>query len=174
MESIGDNGYKLITQGVKDALGTSAAQPGARVFTLTAVCTLETLQDFKLDPPRGSKSQHDVTIVSDINQRDKAGEPAHFIVESLMRVHRDAVTEIKHAMHTMLYYIATASGINTRKNKREWTEASSPAKVQTCRHIPGIRLERACHNTRASRAATPILKCSPDRTQPASVAQPPI
>ena len=36
METVGDNGYKLITKGVHDALDTSAAQPGARVFTLTA------------------------------------------------------------------------------------------------------------------------------------------
>ena len=135
MDSIGDNGYKLITKGVKDALDTSAAQPGARVFTLTAFCTLETLQDFKLDPPRGSKSQHAVIIVSDINQGDKAGEPANLIVESLMLVHRDEVAEIKHAMQKMLYYIATASEINTRKNKCEWAEAFSPAKAQTCRHI---------------------------------------
>ena len=96
MESIGDNGYKLITKGVRDALDTSAAQPGARVFTLTAFCTLENLQDFKLDPPRGSKSQHAVIIVSDINQRDKAGKPANLIVEALMLVHRDEVAEIQH------------------------------------------------------------------------------
>ena len=121
---------------MKDALDTSAAQPGARVFTLTAFCTLENLQDFKLDPPRGSKSQHAVIIVSDINQRDKAGEPANLIVESLMLVHRDEVAEIQHAMQKMLYYIATASEINARKNKLEWTEAFSPAKAQKCRHIP--------------------------------------
>ena len=65
MESTGDNGYKLLTQGVKDALDTSAAQPGTRVFTLTARCASETVQNFKLDPPRGSKSQHAVIIVSD-------------------------------------------------------------------------------------------------------------
>ena len=135
MESIGDNGYKLITKGVKDALDTSAAQPGAHVFTCTALCTLETLQDFMLAPPRGSKSQHVVIIVSDSMHEDKAGEPANHIVESLMLVHRDEVAEIKHAMQKMLYYIATDSEINTRKNKREWTEASSPAKAQTCRHI---------------------------------------
>ena len=60
MESIGDNGYNLITKGVKDALDTNAAQPGDRVFTITAFCALENLQDFKLDPPRCSKSQETV------------------------------------------------------------------------------------------------------------------
>ena len=43
METIGDNGYNLITKGVKDALDTSAAQPGAHVFTITAFCTFGNL-----------------------------------------------------------------------------------------------------------------------------------
>ena len=112
-----------------------AAQPGPQVFTLTAFCTLHNLQDFKLDPPQGSQSQHALIIVSDSSQGVTARKSPNLIVESVMLLHRDDVAEVKHAMHKMLYYIAAASEINTRKRKREWTETFSPAQARKCRQI---------------------------------------
>ena len=54
---IGSEGFKLITKGVRDVVTSSVAQPASGVYTLTAFCTVDNLQDIKLDPPRGSKSQ---------------------------------------------------------------------------------------------------------------------
>ena len=67
---VGDGGFKLTTRGVKDPFQSCVAQPAENLhYTLTAFCTLDNLQDFKLDPPRGSKSQHALVIISDIFPR---------------------------------------------------------------------------------------------------------
>ena len=95
IQKIGDEGFKLITKGVKDALPSSAAQPASDVYTLTAFCTMDTLQDFKLDPPRGSKSQHALIIVSGIVPGASADEPPNLIVDSLMLIHRDDVEMVE-------------------------------------------------------------------------------
>ena len=81
IHKIGREGFKLITTGVKDALTSSAAQLAPGVYTLTAFCTVDNLQDFKLDPPRGSKSQHALIVVRDIVPGDSAYEPHNIIVD---------------------------------------------------------------------------------------------
>ena len=124
----------MITKGVKDALPSSAAQPASDVYTLTAFCTVDTLQDFKLDPPRGSKSQHALIIVSDIVPGDN-DEPPNLIIDSLMLIHRDEVAMIQKAMQKMLYYVACATEINAHKRKQEWSKSFSPAKAKQCRSI---------------------------------------
>ena len=63
---IGNGGFKVINKGVRDALFDSAAQPDPVSYTLTAFCTKDNLQDFKLDPPRGSKFQYALIAVTDI------------------------------------------------------------------------------------------------------------
>ena len=134
-QRIGDEGFKLITKGVKDALPSSAAQSAPDDYTLTAFCTMGDLQDFKLDPPRGSKSQHALIMVSDIVPGTSADEPPNVIVDSLMLIHRDDVAMIKKAMQKMLYYAAAATEMNARKRKEEWSESFSPAKAKKCRSM---------------------------------------
>jgi len=133
-EKIGEEGWKLITKGVKDALETGAAQPGSAEVTLTAFCTLDTIQDFQLHPPRGCKTQHALIVVSDICPASE-GEQPNLIVDSVMLLHRDDVEEIKQAMQRMLYYTAATAEVSSRKTKREWTENFSPAKANKCREI---------------------------------------
>ena len=135
IHKIGREGFKLITTGVKDALTSSAAQPAPGVYTLTAFCTMDTLQDFKLDPPRGSKSQHALIVVSDIVPGASADEPPNIIVDSLMLIHRDDVASVQKSMQRMLYYVAAAAEINMRKRKQDWSDSFSPAKAQKCRSI---------------------------------------
>ena len=135
VQKIGTEGFKLITRGVKDVLTSSAAQPAPGVYTLTAFCTMDTLQDFKLDPPRGSKSQHALIVVSDIVPGASADEPPNIIVDSLMLIHRDDVAMVEKSMQKMLYYVAAAAEINMRKRKQDWSDSFSPAKAQKCRSI---------------------------------------
>ena len=54
LHNIGEDGYKLCTSNVRDVL----APDDTTTYDLTAFCTLKNLQDFKLDPPRGTKKQN--------------------------------------------------------------------------------------------------------------------
>ena len=132
VEKIGEDGLKLTTRGVKDPFHSCVEQPAESVqYTLTAFCTMDSLQDFKLDPPRGSKSQHAIVIISDI----LPGASPTFIVDSVQLIHREDVPRVKDSIQKLLYYVATATELNARKNKREWTETFSPAKARKCRNL---------------------------------------
>ena len=136
VEKVGDDGFKLTTRGVKDPFQSCVAQPAENLhYTLTAFCTLDNLQDFKLDPPRGSKSQHALVIISDIFQGASETDSPTLIADSLQLLHRDDVQKVKEAMQKLLFYAATATELNARKNKREWTETFSPAKARKCRDL---------------------------------------
>ena len=105
------------------------------VYTLSRLCTVDNLQDFKLDPPRGSKSQHALIVVSDIVPSASAEEHPNITVDSLMLIHRDDVASVQTSMQRMLYYVAAAAEINMRKRKQNWSDYFSPAKAQKCRAI---------------------------------------
>jgi hypothetical protein len=132
IQPLGDQGYKLVTKGVKDTLG-SAEQPAQ--YTVTAFCTLENLQNFKLDPPRAAKTQHAIIIISDIIPGAAPHDPPNFIVDSITLLHRDDITKVKQTMQKLLYYVAAGSEVNARKHKRDWDDHFSPAKAQKCRAL---------------------------------------
>ena len=82
LQDAGAGGYKIITSNVKDLLDES---PDARGVQLTSFCTLENLQDFKLDPPRthASKKQAALVLISSVLQTSSAEQPASFMVDSV-------------------------------------------------------------------------------------------
>ena len=131
MVKLGDEGYKLVTKGVKDVL--SPANPAT--YTLTAFCTLANLQDFKLDPPRGTKKQTALIVIADVLPTAGANDPVNFIVDSILLVSRDDVSKVAASMKKLLYYTAAATQINAHKRAREWDENFSPAKALTCRNL---------------------------------------
>ena len=131
LEPMGDNGYKLTTHGVKDLI-----QPeNDPTYTLTAFCTLDNLQDFKLDPPRGTKTTNALIVISDVVLGITSGTPTNFIVDSVTILPRDDVSKIVAAMKKLLYYVAAGAQINTRKRSQEWGESCSPAKALKCRDL---------------------------------------
>lgn len=128
---IGDEGYKLITKGVKDLLAPKVTA----TYTLTAFCTLSNLQDFKLDPPRGKKKQAAIIIISDVSPGTKADDPINFIVDSIMLLPGDDINAISAAMNQLLYFMAAATEVNEHKRERDlkWDAEHSPAKAFKCR-----------------------------------------
>ena len=130
MEQLGVDGFKLTTT-VKDVLAPTISAK----FTLTAFCTLANLQDFKLDPPRGTQKQTALVVISNVLSSGRADEPVNFIVDSIMLLPRDDVTKIAASMKKLLYYTAAATQLNTRKRARAWDETFSPAKALKCRTL---------------------------------------
>jgi len=128
---LGNDGYKLVTKGVKDAL----VPDSPATYTLTAFCTLANLQDFKLDPPRGAKKHTALVVIADMQAKDSADEPVNFIVDSIMLLPRDDVPKVVASMKKLLYYTAAATQINTRKRARDFDEQFSPATASKCRSL---------------------------------------
>ena len=127
LDTVGADGYKLTTSNVKDLLVDSVA-----TYTLTAFCTLDNLQDFKLDPPRSMKSQAALIVISDIIPKASLT----FIVDSVMLISRDEVKAAISSMKKLLYFTSAATQINTRKRQQQqWSDTYSPAKALKCRTL---------------------------------------
>ena len=81
---LGD-GFKLITPDVEDLLSTE--DDGQMKRTLSAICTLENLTQYKIDPPRG-KTQHALVIVT-------GKTDASFVVESVQLLSPEEAAQAK-------------------------------------------------------------------------------
>ena len=136
LESAGTGGYKITTKNVKDLLhddnGTSGVQ-------LTSFCTLENLQDFKLDPPRtqASKKQAALMLISSILQASSAEQPASFMVDSVQLLQQTEVDAVKRCLKRMLFLTALAGHMSSRKRaaSHPTTNEESPGKAAKCRAL---------------------------------------
>ena len=54
----------MVTEDVVDFIETNADGETQEKYKLTAFCTLETLMDFKLDPPKSGQQQASFALVS--------------------------------------------------------------------------------------------------------------
>ena len=71
LQQAGAGGFKITTNNVKDLLHDTSE---AHSVQLTSFCTLENLQDFKLDPPRTrtNKKQAAIVLISSVLQVSSA------------------------------------------------------------------------------------------------------
>ena len=81
--TLNDKGYELVTKNVKDVL----APNNATTYTITTFCILSNLQDFKLDPPRGTKTTTALVVISDVQTDANDNKSGNFIVDSVMLLH---------------------------------------------------------------------------------------
>ena len=114
MVDLDGQGYKLITEGVKDVL----APDSPTTYTLTAFCTLSNLQDFKLDPPRGTKTTTAFVVITDILPGAGGDEPVNFIVDSILLVPRDVVPEVVATMKNALLHCERDADEHTQTRTR--------------------------------------------------------
>ena len=124
---LGD-GYKMVTRGVQDAsFQSSDASQLAVGFELTAICTMENLASYRLDPPRGGPRYAIVTIVECTTDG--------FIVESVQLI--ATADEAKSASESMsrLQYLAVQLAKAGLKRPLPWTNESSPALAKKCRTL---------------------------------------
>ena len=75
LEVGGADGYKVVTNGMKDVLSDA---PDSQDVQLTSFCSLDNLQDFKLNPPRtlSGKTQAALVLISGVLQTGSAEQPA--------------------------------------------------------------------------------------------------
>ena len=118
------SGIKLITPDVEDLFSTEDA--GQMKHTLSAICTLENLTQYKLDPPRGG-TQHALVIVT-------AKTDASFVVESVQLLSSEEAARAKQSLLKVLHMAMHIHG-RDRKRALEWGETFSPAASRKCRRV---------------------------------------
>ena len=121
--NLGD-GFKLTTSGVEDLLSTGAA--GQTTHTLSAICTLKNLTQYKLDPPRG-KSQAAIVLIT-----AKANDS--WVVESVQTITEEDATQAKQSFLQLLN-LAMHIYNRDRRRKVEWNDDFSPIASKKCRFM---------------------------------------
>jgi len=134
LQEAGAGGYKITTSNVKDLLHDTS---DARGVQLTSFCTLENLQNFKLDPPRthSVKKQAALVLISSVLQVSSAEQPASFMVDSVQLLQPAEADAVKVCLKRMLYLTTLAGQMATRKRTAPvpLTHEESPAKASKCR-----------------------------------------
>ena len=107
-----------------------------RKYRLTSFCTLETVTDFKLDPPKGSQNQAALISVTGVIDADT--DSAEQPVKSLLveDVHLLAPTEaeaLKPKLSQMFYFAALSGQVSRKREREPWSPEQNPAKASTCR-----------------------------------------
>ena len=112
-------GYKLTTAGIEDLL----AGVDAKQYTISAICNMENLTSYRLDPPRG-KSQHALVTLSAMGDDT-------FVVDQVQLLAADEVDKVRLALK-MLLRLATRMHKTDRKRGAPWSNDFSPAEAKTC------------------------------------------
>ena len=121
-ENLG-TGFKIITPDVEDLL-SDVAEP--KKHTLSAICTLDNLPQYRLDPPRAGTQAALVTVTAKTN--------ASFVVESVQLLTSDQALQAKESLLKLLHM---AMHIYSRDRKRtiEWTNNFSPMMARKCTRV---------------------------------------
>ena len=134
LQEAGAGGYKITTNNVKDLLHDAN---DARGVQLTSFCTLNNLQDFKLDPPRtqANKKQAALVLISSVLQAGSAEQPASFMVDSVQLLQPTEVDSVKGCLKRMLFLTTLAGHMSSRKRaaSEPTTDQESPTKAAKCR-----------------------------------------
>ena len=131
----GASGHKLVTDDVVDFFPTSSDATATK-YTLTSFCTLNTVTDFKLDPPGRAKSQAALISLSGVLEADtdSAGQPVKsLLVDNVQLLTPVEAESMKLILSKMMYFAALAGQISRKRENEPWGTEESPAKASACR-----------------------------------------
>ena len=122
------SGFKLITSDVEDLLSTEdpTGQAGQMKHTLSAICTLSNMPQYKLDPPRGGNQAALVIITG--KTKDS------FVLESVQPLSSEAAAQVKLSLLKLLHLAMHIHG-RDRKRAVEWDEGFSPVDARKCSRV---------------------------------------
>ena len=118
--------YYITTKGIEDALAAEDTSEviEKKTFTLSAMCTLSNLTQYRLD---GTKKQKQAAIVI-----LAAKTPDAFIVESMQCLQPNEVSAVRESLQRLQFF-AMHMYMRDRKRTVEWNDECSPAKSKKCR-----------------------------------------
>jgi hypothetical protein len=129
------SGFLVTTAGVTDHPAL-ASEHGSREggYRLKGYCEMDSLLDFKLDPPRGQSARAAVAVISQVEMNG-----TDFVLEAVEHVDQERVA---HAVNTMKKLIKLSGLVETENRdlggKRGITDfafATPPASVKKCRTL---------------------------------------
>ena len=123
VEPLGD-GFKLTTTGVADLLAADTSEHNSKRYTVSAVCTMDNLPIYRLDPPRGGE-QHALLTISDM-----IGET--FVLDQVQLLKPEEAIQAAASLRRLLN-VAIELHKPLRKRGGAWTEDFSPAMAKKCR-----------------------------------------
>ena len=120
-DRLGD-GFKLTTTGVEDLLADTEGneQLASKRYTVSAVCTVENLKNYKLDPPRGGQ-QHALVTISDVIEDT-------WVLDQVQLLSPQEATE---ALASLRALMKMAEQLHNPQRKRAgpWTDEFSPVSM---------------------------------------------
>ena len=113
----------------EDLLSTEdpSGRAGKVKHTLSAMCTLTNLTQYKLDPPRGGHQNALVTVTAKTKES--------FVIESVQFITEDDAAEVKQSLLKLMYLAMHIHG-RDRKRVVEWSAGFSPMESsRKCKRI---------------------------------------
>ena len=112
----------------------------ATKYSLTSFCTLDTVTQFKLDPPGRSKNKAALICLTGVlgADTDSAGQSVKsLLVDSVQLLTPVEAESMKPMLSKMMYYGALAGQVSrTRERENDpWDKEESPAKASKCRTL---------------------------------------
>ena len=128
-----------MTSNVVDLVRSDSAPQSGCKYEIVTFCSLESITDYKLDPPKNVKEQAaliSVTGVTDVDP-DNAEQPIKgFIADEIELLTPEQANALKGLWTQKLYFAALAGQIFSRKRDREtWSEEEHPAQAAQCRTL---------------------------------------
>ena len=102
---------------------------------LMSFCTVRASPDYQLKPARGQKTQTACVVIVGVLEPGSAEKPPVFLVESLERIPDTESAVAPEHMRRRIYFASLAAKIQGSKEKKVWTEQTSPANAGKCRRL---------------------------------------
>jgi len=133
----GEGGHKLVTDNVTDFLpaGSGDAQ---KHYSLTSFCSLNTMTDFKLDPPGRDKSQAAIISVTGLieTDTDSVEQPVKMLlVDNVQLLTPEQAEALKPKFSKMFYFAALAGQVGRKREQEPWSPEQNPSKALKCRSL---------------------------------------
>ena len=111
--------------GVEDLLADGDKSDGSKRYALSAVCTMENLPTYRLDPPRGN-AQHALVTISAL-----VGDT--FVVDRVQLLSQDEAVSAAASMKMLIHLAGHLHDPRRKRSSGPWTEEFSPAIAKRCR-----------------------------------------
>ena len=120
-------GFKLVTNNLCDLLDDSGY-----TCSLTTFCSMASVPNQKLDPPRSTKTQAALILVSDILQES----PPILLADSIQLLTTEEAKEAAPILKKLMHFTALACEHRGEKRSHAaWTEEHNPASASKCRNL---------------------------------------
>ena len=133
LSDAGTGGHKLVTDNVCDYVSTSS-NDAQKHFTVTSFCTLDTVTDFKLNPPSRGKNQVALIVVSGVIATEQ-DSVQNLLVDNVLLLTPHQAEALKPKFKQLLCFAALAAQLSKKRELEPWSPEQNPSKALKCRAL---------------------------------------